>query len=285
MPYQPRATYDNPYGPQVSFRTLDVLPPSAYYVGLDDQLVFRVYTDYSPAVFYFVARMLRPEGVIAVETVQLYNSQAGSQQLTGELTGVEGYVLSISASAPQVPLSAAYVTVKLMRAPYLITGLTTALLLAGYVGDKLTLSYPTFPPRGPLEGPGRLVTVTASPAAGMDWIIAVPTYVRWRVNIAWFGLTTTPTVISRQPNVILKDAANTTVGFCPGPLQQPASEAITYSLLPGGSYLSVGALCSISAPAELLLDAGGSISTYTPTLQPGDQYSSVAVQVEEWVGI
>ena len=285
MPYQPRATLDNPYGPQVAFRTLDVLPPAAYYVGLDDQFVFHVYTDYAPVTFTFVARLLRPEGVITVERYELANVAAGPQQLTGNLSGVEGYVLSLSAAAPNVPLGAAYITVTLMRAPYLTSGLTTALLMAGYASDKFVLSYPTTTPRGPVEGPGHLMTVTTTAAAGAEWVIGVPLYARWQALISWSVLTASSAGTARQVNFVVLDRNSANVGVLPAPATQQPGTQMTYGINPGGAAVATTDAQSIGASAPLVFDAGGKLSSFTLNLQPGDQWSNVALQVQEWVGV
>jgi hypothetical protein len=285
VPYQPRATFDNPYGPQVSFRTLDVLPPAAYYVGLDDQLVFEVFTDHANTSYQLVVRLLNPQGAMQVETATLNNFQSGYQSLTGNLTGIEGYILSACVSAPGSVPGESYCRVRLMRAPYLATGITTATLLAGYASDKFSLSYPGTQLQYATEGPGKLTTVTASVPAGAQWSVKPALGTRWRINSGTFVLTTSAATGNRQIQLVIYDHNDTLVGSYPAPATQAPSSLVTYSFSPAGSAVSTGSAITISTPTPLLVDGAGYVATYSPNFDAADQYANIAVQVEEWVGL
>jgi hypothetical protein len=284
VPYQPRATFDNPYGPQVAFRTLDVLPPAAYYVAMDDQVVLDVYTDHANASFQLVVRVLNPQGSIQVETVTLNNFQAGLVTLTGNLTGMEGYLLSACLSAPGLAAGEAYCRVRLVRNPLLSTSVTTAMLIAGYVSDKYLQSYPGTPTRGPLEGPGKITTVSAAPAAGADWTVTCPIGERWKVLGAFFYLVTSATVATRVPVLRNFDASGHTTAFYGPPSGQAASLTVQYAFTPGGAGVSDPPFMNIGGPVELWIENGGQFGTFTENLQPADQFTYVNVQVERWIG-
>lgn len=284
MPYQPRATLDNPYGPQVTFRTEDVLPPSAYYVGVDDQLVLDISADYAPVTYFLVVRMLSPEGVINYETLQLTNTASGVQKLSQTMTGMEGYLLSACLSAPGAPIGSSYAAVTLKRSPYLASGLTTALLLAGYISDKQFLSYPTTTPRGPAEGPANIKYVILTPGVGAQWSVASPSGARWRIRGVVCTLLTDVTVAARGMIFYTASAAGDSISyFVPG-VTQPASTEYFYSLNPGGQAEFMTPAVSVPGSTEILIENGGVIGANCQSFQPGDQYLKVIVQVEEWVG-
>ena len=284
MPDPPRASFDNPYGAQVSFRTLDVLPPAAYYVGLDDQMVLEVFTDHTNSVYQMVVRVLNPQGTLQVETVTLNNFQSGYQSLLGQLTGMEGYILSACVSAPGVDPGEAYCRVRLMRAPALVTGVTSGLLMAGYVSDKYPLAYPGSPLHYPLEGPGKLRTVMASPAAGAEWVISAPAGMRWQLQSGQWVLTTSAATGARTVGVQLKDAAFDNLGFVVAPTSQAPSDVANYGLFPGPPSQGQAFLINLGFYQPLLIPVGGQMFSVTQNLQPGDQYSQVIFQIQEWVG-
>ena len=285
MPYQPRATFDNPYGPQVSFRTLDILPPAAYYVGLDDQLVFDVFSDLTNGIFEMAVRILNPQGSIQVETVTLNNNQTGYQNPTGRLTGMEGYLLSVCVKAPDSEPGQSYCRVRLMRSPALTSAVLTALLVAGYASNRFALTYPGTVAREPLDGPARLLTVTASPAAGADWVFTAPYAGRWRILSGYFTLTTSAAATARIVNVETRDAAGTATGLYNPPSTQPASTMYYYGLNPSAAGQSNPPFMNISAPAEIVLEGGDTLRSITSNLDSGDQFSNVALRVEEWLGL
>jgi hypothetical protein len=285
MPYQPRATFDNPYGSQVSFRTLDVLPPAAYYVNLDDQIVFKVYTDYNPSSFQVVVRMLSPQGVIMVEARQLASTVGSYQELTSTLTGIEGYILSACVSAPNVPLGAAYTTVTLQRSPYVASRITTALLVSGHVSDKKFLSYPTSLPTGPASEVGYLVTRFVTVGTGQDWSVTAPSDTRWRLVTGYFGLTTTAAAPSRLVTLLIKDPSGNQVSVYPAFTTQAASLTYYYTISPGGAGVFEAPYVTIPTANEVLGENGFGIGTATANLQPGDVFSSVSIQVQEWIGV
>ena len=284
MPYQPRATLDNPYGPQVQFRTEDVLPPSAYYVGLDDQLVLDISADYAPVTYFLVVRMLSPEGVINYETLQLTNTASGVQKLSQTMTGMEGYLLSACLSAPGAPLGSSYAAVTLKRSPYLASGLTTALLLAGYISDKQFLSYPTTTPRGPAEGPANMKYFVLHPAVGVQWTLAAPSGARWRIRGVQCSFQTDATVASRGMIFSTQSPAGDALTYFIAGVTQPASTVYYYSLNPGGQAEFQSPVVSVPGSTEIMIENGGSIISSCQFLQPGDQFLKVVIQVEEWVG-
>jgi hypothetical protein len=285
VPYQPRASFDNPYGAQVSFRTLDVLPPAAYYVGLDDQIVLEVFTNNPSSTYQMVVRILNPQGTLQVETVTLNNFQAGYQTVTGTLTGMEGYILSVCVSAPGVVPGESYCRVRMMRAPYLSTGVTSGMLMAGYVSEKYSLSYPGSPLHYPLEGPGKLRTVTAAPAAGQEWSISSPPGVRWKLLSGQWVFTTSAAAGNRIVGVQLKDQAFDNLGFVVSSTPQAPSTVVNYGLFPGPPAAQGQTfLINLGFNNPLWIPVNGQIFSVTEGLQPGDQYSNVTLQIEEWVG-
>jgi hypothetical protein len=285
VPYQPRATLDNSYGAQVSFRTLDVLPPAAYYVGLDDQVALTLTTDYAPATFALVVRMLNPQGGITVERTTLSTIPGGPESVSTNLTGMEGYVLSACVSAPGVPLGKAYATLTLVRAPYVASGYTTAQLVAGYVSETLFLSYPSSPPQPPLAGPASLVTLNPTPAVGAQWRCVAPLSARWRVVSAQCSLQTSAAVAARAMVINVENPGGYTTALYPAPATQPASTDYVYSLNLGAAGTFLDPVMSIGASTTVLVENGGALVSNCQQMQAGDQFLGVIVEVEEWMGV
>src|SRR5262252_7062225 len=94
MPYSPRYTGNNPYGPTVTFRTEDVLPPSALYVSMDDTPVAQFIASAPGLLFKLAVRMLLPQGIVQVDEYESVNFPPGSIVYNIVVPPVEGYILS-----------------------------------------------------------------------------------------------------------------------------------------------------------------------------------------------
>ena len=284
MPYSPRATFDNPYGPAVTFRTLDVLPPSAYYVGVDEQVTLEVYTNAPGATFQMVVRVLSAQGVISLESVAVPSSGASAQTLSTGIQGMEGYVLSACVVSQNALPGSAFARVRLVRAPYLPSGPTTALLIAGYVSDKQILAYPTVPPRPAVEGPGNLRTFELFPAAGAEWSLTTYSGARWQLLGGRFMFTTSPAAGNRLVTVVWTDGGGGQIGVFPASQTQTPATAYIYTLTAGFTGNDNAPYISIPVPSAVLLDNQSVLSSSTNGLQAGDQYSGVWVRIAEWLG-
>jgi hypothetical protein len=247
--------------------------------------LWTLYTNQYPSTFNLVVRVLEPQGNITVEARTVVSSSPGAQQLSANVTGVEGYILSACVAGPNVNPGTSYTTLTLMRPPYAASGLVSAQLLAEYVSDKYSPSYPSTAPRPAFQVPGSLVSLTASPAAGVDWSFTAAPNARWRVVGGYCGLITSATVATRNVTLVVKDSGGNNVAVFPASGSQAASLTQYYSVAPGGAATSAGAFFTIPTPTEVFVVGGGSVGTYTGNLQPGDQYQYVNLQVMVWVGV
>jgi hypothetical protein len=136
-----------------------------------------------------------------------------------------------------------------------------------------------------MEGPGQLVTGTVAAATGAEWSMQCPPGERWKVLGITFSLTTSAAVANRVPTIQIRDNALLQTAHFTAPGPQTASQAINYSVNPGGGSTSSSSYVIIPASVEVMVENGGTISSYTAGLDPGDSYSLVNVQFRKWVGL
>lgn len=132
-----------------------------------------------------------------------------------------------------------------------------------------------------LPGVRRIVNVK-NPAAGADWSVTVPAGVQWKVIGGAANFTTSATVDSRHPFMIVKwdgyrlSTAGTVVSIA-------ASSGLTLGITsdPAVAYaIGVAQEVGLTLP-NLYFPDGTTIGTNTASLQAGDQWSSIALWVEE----
>lgn len=284
MPYAPRATLDNPYGPQVTFRTEDVLPPSAYYISPEDQVTVWVMTDKLAQTIFLQLRMLMPTGEIKLIPYQFAPPTTNTWSPVYELPPWEGYLLGAMcwSSAPQ--RGQCYVSVQVMRSAPPNLQRAGAVLLQGYISNLSVLSYPTSQLEACFSGRGAFLTITQPNQTGVNLDIVVPLYVMWRVYSLQFTLVTSAAAGNRVVNVQLHDSNNQSTGVWQAGIVQAPSSALAYTFAPGSANTTVGPYATIGGPTEVYLGAQGSLQTFVQGLDAGDAFSSIAMGVEEWVG-
>lgn len=166
-----------------------------------------------------------------------------------------------------------------------------AVLTAGYLGGQIPLVFPNGVPRGPLEGPGRMVsTVLPAPAAGADYAnVAVPTNANVKVHGAHGALTTAVAAANRRPAMRFFDAIPTEFSAAVSGAVQAASLVVDYdySRLGMGSAnndfaVPTGGRVQISVPDTRML-AGYVVGFATGNLQAADQWAAGNLEWEEWI--
>ncbi len=135
-----------------------------------------------------------------------------------------------------------------------------------------------------IEGPGALFSLAVSnPAAGAEFVQTVPTGARWLLHAARGSLLTSGTVGNRQPQLRFTDGTNT-LAQTASPLTQAAGLPQLYFWEPSIPTLGV-AVSSVNVahfPFPIPLLAGWQISSASGVLA-GDQWSSIFLDVEEWL--
>ena len=284
MPYQPRATLNNPYGPQVTFRTEDVLLPTAYYVSPEDSIVTWLVTDLANFTAYLVIRMLLPTGEIKLLPYSFVPQSVNTWAPVFELPPVEGYILGAQCWSDNPLRGRCFVSMVVVRGRPPIMANAGLVLLQGYTNLQNVLSYPTSSLEATFSGRGAVVTINvASPITnGLKFVPG--TFVLWKVLCLRTTFNTSAVVASRSVYVNIVDATSTQVALWGCSYSQPASTTVNYSFSPGNHDLVVLPLVNIMGPTEVLVPANGDLQVQALNFQAGDAFTSASALVEEWVG-
>jgi len=157
-------------------------------------------------------------------------------------------------------------------------------LAYGYVTLQQGISFPGTTFRNPLEGPGRIRSITGTdPAAGVEISETVPTGARWRLIAFRALLVTDATVANRFPLLLIDDGVSTNFASDP-PEAQVASGS--WSWVFGGGVTRLAGVSAVRAWAmanNLTLLAGSRIRTQTVGIVAGDNWGAPQLLVEEWL--
>ena len=156
-------------GPQVTFKFLNVEPPTSVYISRDDLLLFRVWNSVPGVNVGLHVRVLRPDGVLMPNDFPTFPSS--NRVLNSTVLNItEGYLLScaVFAAGATIARGQCFVQVGVIRG-----GLPGTLIVQGLISDYVvTPQFLTFPGgtfRSSTEGPGVILRVAGSnPAAGAD---------------------------------------------------------------------------------------------------------------------
>ena len=125
-----------------------------------------------------------------------------------------------------------------------------------------------------VAGTGEHKTVQiASPSAGQDFTVAVPTGKTWRVNIVRAVLTAASGGSTRTVSFDFRRQGSLNFFSVNGALSVGGSAAGLVTMFQGGS---------VNLPGSLVLGAGDTIASYTSNIAAGDAWSQITVTVEEW---
>ncbi len=272
--------------PLVTFETRRVGPPSNVYIERDDLLRVRMYGgSVTAGQLNLRGRLLRAADGKLVRIDQQMPAVPAFSTVNVFLDLAEGYLLGLIGELRLgfIERGQLLVEFSIVRPP-VVTPVALQVLARDYVTDTDSLVWPGGRVQSSLEGPGNLrVAVLGNPALGADFLVALNNAQRWRVQSVNATLTTSAAVGSRQPFLVTDDTVNRTGTF--GQNQAiPASTAGTFvwgaGMSPAAAALSVGAG---GLPSPLLVRGGHRLFSSTSGLDVGDQWSSIAITVEEWV--
>lgn len=284
MPYAPRATFDNPYGPQVTFRTEDVLPPSAYYIAPEDQVMVWLVTDVAGQTIFLQLRMLMPTGEIKLIPYQFNPQSVHTWYAAYELPPWEGYLLGAQICSLVPQRGRTFVSVQIMRGAPPDLQHAGVVLMQGYVSQMSVLSYPTCPIESTFSGRGAFVTLQPAGTAGGFWSATVPPLTLWRLCSLWFAFTASSAGVPRAVGVTVKDANSNSLGFWFADATQPVGTTYDYTFTPGGPTSTLSPTANIGGPTDVYLTAGDSIGSDVLYLDSADSFTTINMRVEEWVG-
>ena len=271
----------------VTFGLQNVQPPSVLYIARDDQLIISTASSQTSEVVTVNARILDATG--RIHDNQFIVRPASNRAVQAQsFTLVEGYLLSLSCLASvAVTRGQTFVRCFINRGAS-GAGQPGQMLFADYVTTQLSSGYPNGRILAPTEGPGFVTTfAVAQPAAGAEWVQAVPTNARWRIRSGAWALQTSVAAGNRNPGVQL--AAVTGSPFQAFPLSAVPASTLA-GLIAVGITPYVGLPAStimLPLPPDLVLAATAgvvhAIGSFTVGLLAGDQYSGIKLLVEEWL--
>jgi hypothetical protein len=232
-------------------------------------------------------RVLKPDGTIVLEEYTLQNLTNDRTPNTLTVNQLSGYLVGVVVGPPGVVLSRGqtFTQVAVSRGTP-----TNPLMLLVLVADYLTSAFqPTWPGaqiRGATEGPGMIVTyLGAVPGTGAETLVNQPPRTRWRLLSAFATLETAANAGNREPTINLSQGSQTLFQVAePTPI--PASQTVQCSWGSGVSQSpSAGNVQGAPLPIEFYLADSGIVTTATIGMFNADQWSALAVQVEEWIDV
>lgn len=264
--------------------TRHIKPDQAFYVQSDDRLACVVHASVASLVVRFSGYFLSANGEVrqyAIDVSPTSDRAATSQtQIFGE-----GFLLSCITSlvSGNANRGQCYVRARIQRntgAPVL----PIVRLLAGYLTDDYSPSFPFGKIESPLEGPGMLRSITGTnPAAGVEILETVPTGAVWQLHAFVATLVTDGTIATRRPRFFIDDGTNTVyLAAWPGSV----ALSTTYQLVIAETGLSSGNVVAEELQTLWLnvrIPAGYRLQTIVQALQAGDNWGAPQLYVEEWL--
>lgn len=284
MPYAPRATLDNPYGPGIVFRTEDVPPPAALYISPQDSIQVLTYTIVPNQALSFSLRLLSPQGDMRTELYQANVGTTLQPDFTLTLPPTEGYIMGAVLFAPYADLGQIFVQVRLASAGVGQNATLCSILMQGYVSSFITICYPPAKIQSFFEGPGHLDTVTQSPAAAAAFTFTVPTFTRWHVRSISGTLTTDATVGNRLVALEIKDSSGDQVALIPAATPPTASQSVSVTWASAFPDQMASNNALVPLPQPCVLPGGYQLVGLGPNVGPADKWGLVTLLREEWVG-
>jgi hypothetical protein len=277
-----------PAGPAnvVSWQLKRLAPPSPLYVTRDDLILATAASSQTAEVVTVSYRRLDAhDGRVHLEQ---FTIKPGSNRavVTAKQPLAEGFILSISCQAA-VATTRGQTFVRLAIGNTALGGAQPAyMLLADYITTAMGPGFPNGRILSPVEGPGFVTnrSIGLQPA-GTEWVFFVPANTRWRFMGARAFFTTSATVVDRAPTLEIQ-LGNQGVFRSPAAASTPANTLAVYSWGPGVAFgTDINPDRSAPTPENLIIGGPGtsSVNSNTGNLDAGDQWSSIAIAVEEWL--
>lgn len=159
----------------------------------------------------------------------------------------------------------------------------------GYIAKSFSLDYPDGQKRGPTDGPGQIRSVNiTNPAVATDFSASVPSGARWRPRSIKATLAADANAANRNVQIIVQDASTNSLWYGAQGPNQTANQTKKYNWsanypVEDSTFGSLSSDIRAAFPNDLILGASWSLVSNTSNLQVGDQWSSIYLEVEEWI--
>jgi hypothetical protein len=285
MPYKLTAPAANPYGPQVTFKTEGIFPPSAVYVGPNDSIVLEYQSPIEIVTVFLSVRLLTPQGEIKVEFYQVNATTVGSVPGVFIIPPCEGYILSAECQGSQYR---GQVFVRCYLANGSVTGAPTisALLFQGYVSETDRLGYPVSATESSLSGRGwTRAVILAAPGANTEWVLAPPTGQNWIVRSIGTTFTASAVVGTRYLSLRLLDTLGNEYGRVRLPSTVTAGQTYICTWATSVQLHQLGGSQESNLWEDLLLNSNFQLKSDIGAPGAGDTWGAVHAAVEEYIGL
>lgn len=273
------------YNSLVHFIRKHVQPASSVYVTRDDVLELICWVPITNTTVNLSVRMQDPDGQIIPRFETHVVAANGATPASFKLQNAEGFLLSASIETPGAPRGQAFVALRVRRGGGSADITQGEYVMAGYPGAIAGLSFPGSPVVSPLDGRGTPVLLTqGNPAAGAEAIFTVPAGVAWLVKSFRAILTTSAVASNRIVSIQARDGAGDIAFSVSAGVAQTTGTAFEYDAFAALTVFANPTQVYAAIPPDLLLPAGYSLRTSTAGLLAGDQWSALALLVEQFVG-
>jgi len=262
----------------------DLLAPTGTYIGVEDNLAVQYGGLTSASIAVINLRILRLDGVIVPLKFMVPANNSRTPALT-IFPLLEGFLLSctVTSAAPLSTTVLAFIEVGLCRNPNTKSDIYRV-LVSSLLNSSYPLGWPDQQPRLSLDGMGQYHSqAIGAPAAGADFVFAVPTSSRMRIVSITATLTTAVAVANRLVSLIWDDGVNV-LGVAPTGVTLAASGADTFTWYDGADITApFDGKSTAPLATNMIMWAGSRIRSSTTGIQPADQWSSIFMQVAEWI--
>ena len=267
-----------------AFAAIGVSAPAPFFMSGEDSLELGILCGATGETLTCAGRFMTIDRQIRTFEMRVVPSAARVMTTVVESLG-QGWLLNFTAwpTSGNPNYGEMWARVRVLRGR---SGATSIIgtLAYGYVTLQQGISFPGTTFRNPLEGPGRIRSITGTdPAAGAEISETVPTGARWMLRAIAASFVTDATVANRFPVLKIDDGA-TVFYIADPPAAQAASNTLIYVSGSGVTRLtSVAGQPSWALPVGLILMAGSRIRTQTVGIVAGDNYGAPQLLVEEWL--
>lgn len=284
MPAPENVPAQNPYGPLITFKSTDILPPSAIYVGPNDTILIQGFAPTVPVTLNMAYRLLRPDGTLIITSDSV--SFGGPANPNGRITvpPSEGFLLSMMLFGPAASRGQLWCRVFLVPGGLQPSLELAHLFMQGYASNLDQLSFPQSPTESSLNGRGWLHDVLFPNTAGTPSSIVVPSGVHWLIRCATISLSTSAAIANRLLEFAVLDPTPTTSCRVNAPAVEAAATTSNYTCAPGINSSGVLFDQTFGIPNDLIVPTGWTVRFQVNAMDVADQLSSGVLTVEEFVG-
>lgn len=269
--------------PAIGFLKRGIQPPGQLYIAPGDYIAVSCASSQTAEMVTVSYRLLRSDGLVILGQFVVQPPATRAVQAYREPLA-EGFLLSVSCKAAAASTRGqTFVRISVTN-PVLGSGQSSYVLLADYVTNQAAPAFPHGRVLSPTEGPGYVYSISAGMIpSGIDFDFQIPANARW-APISWTGLLSTSAAASNRGVSMMCVSGGLQVFRSAATGVQVASTQQEYDAARLAPYTPYsGAPMLMAIPPGLVLSPLGTVGSDTVGLLIGDNWSSVHLQVEEWL--